>query len=182
MPKAQLLSCGLLTEYPTKSSVFNKLVAGKPHVRLTKREKMHIVALYWTPELPKSWIEHQFRQAGASKRIMGRLRKIAYDPRYRSRWEHLGPKNVGFIGQKEVEIFYNRRIEGQRIYHPSWAVPVLRDEKKRGLTVPQICQKYKIHRRALEKLMKRSMFSEVFRPWKQENSSWEKFRSTKRSS
>jgi hypothetical protein len=169
MPKAQLLSCGLLTEHPLKSSVFQKLLAAKPNVRLTEREKMHIVALYWTPELPKSWIEEQFRRYGAAapQHVLRRLRRIAYHPKWRAKWQHLGPKNVEFIGQKEVEIFYNRRIEGKQIFHPSWALPVLLDERKRGLTIPQICEKYKLHRRTLEKLKRRSIFDQPFRPWKE---------------
>ena len=159
MPSPRLLLCGLLSKYPEKSSVFQKIITIGRGQRYTDAEKMHIVAMMWTPELPLRWIWHQFEPHISSKKdhFMARLRRIQYHPEYRSRWEHLGEQNIQFIGQPEVERYYLRRPPGKTTY-PFWAVPVLRQHVKGGMKQAEVDRMYNLPYKATSKIMRKSIF------------------------
>lgn len=165
------MAMGLLSEYPHMSPTFRKFTARttrKPHY--TDRNKMHMVALYWTPELSRNWIRYQFEQAGMDGPwAMKNLRKYAYNHENRRRWEHLGQQNILFIGQPEVQRYFERRKTYTRI--PSWAIPIFNDHRKQGMSLQAIADKYGIDRPKMTAAMRRSMFEPVIMQ-KHHNEKW----------
>lgn len=160
MPSKRLLAMGLLSKYPKKSWVLKRFLNRKKGIKYTDAEKSHITALMFTPHLPASWIEYQLQQYGEDKpeHALRSLKSIAYKPENRERWEHLGKENLMFIGQPEVEYFYLRRNPNKRVFHPSWAIPIIADHIKEGMSGPAIARKYNIHHNQVYSMLKRNMF------------------------
>lgn len=172
MPSQRLLTMGLLSKHPSKSSVLKRFTAppGPYTRRYTDYEKMHMVALWYTPGLSKTWIFEQFAKYGLSqKAVMDRMMRIVHDKKNRAKWEHLGQRNILFIGQPEVERYF-ARSENPRLKVPNWALPILNDEIKRGLTQTDVAHKYGLSRLTVRRCLNRSMFeprrNEGLLPWK----------------
>jgi len=134
---------GMLNKYPHKSTVFKRF-CWKSNSAYTEDQKKHAVALFWTPELPKSWIRWQFEAAGCDNpdRAMHRMTVIAYNPYYREKWGHLGAENLKYIGYEEVNNFYARFKPGARKRLPSWAIMVMNDLLKKGWTKKAIARQF----------------------------------------
>ena len=162
MPKQRLITMGLLSKYPLKSSVLQKFLNAKISTRYTEYEKMHMVALWFTPELPQSWMRYQFEQYGADPEMtLMRLRRQAYKSPWKEKFKHIGQQNPIFIGQPEVERYYARRPPGQSGWHPSWVIPVIQDHIKQGMTMVAISEKYGIPYSSVKHLVSRRS---VFQP------------------
>lgn len=157
MPSDRLLVCGLLSKYPTKSTVFQKINNPKKGMRYTDAEKMHITAMMWTPDLPKSWIWWQFQPycKTSERKFMQRMRNICYNHRNRARWEHLGMQNIQYIGQPEVMRYYERANPNRQLRHPSWAVAQLVQHMKEGMKMVEIERMYGLPFRTMSKLRAR---------------------------
>lgn len=170
MPSKRLLTMGLLSKYPAKSPILKKFMTNIVGRKYTDYERMHMTALWWTPGLNTTWTQYQFERLGHPKPqdAMRRLRGVAYNPRNRERWEHLGELNVQFITQPEVERFLLRRNMEIRGYYPSWVLPVLNDHRKDGWTMKQISEHYKLPFRTVENLLNRSMF-DGYHEWAKAN-------------
>lgn len=96
---------------------------------------MHMVAAWWTPELPESWIKYQFdRLGGDGEKCILTVKRYAYNKECRARWQHLGQQNLLFMGHDEVIRYYHRRNKNKNAWHPNWALPVMADLIKSGMT------------------------------------------------
>ena len=159
MPKPALLAMGLLSKQPQSSTIFKRYGNHRGTKPFTQREIMHAVALYWTPELPKRWIAWQFRDCERKPEdIMRTIRKWAYHPYYRDKWQHLGRKNLEFIGLDEVQAFYDRYPPGNRSI-PSWALIVINDLHKRGETKVGIARRFGLNRHTVRiAILNRTIF------------------------
>lgn len=102
---------------------------------------MHAVALYWFPELPRSWVRYQFEKGGAPN-AMKAVEKFAYNPYYRQKYEHLARENLKFIGLAEVDAFYERYPPNMRRRLPSWAIIIANDLIKKGHTRKDIAKRW----------------------------------------
>lgn len=159
MPSERLILCGLLSKYPKKSWVFQKIINPRQGVSYTDAEKMHIVGLMFTPELPKSWIWHQFKPfAKTSERnFMLRLRRVAYNHHNRERWGHIGQRNLMHIGQPEVLRYYQRSDPDRYFWHPNWAIPHLVQHVKDGMKMTEIEAMYGLPANTMQKLRRRNI-------------------------
>lgn len=158
--RSRLMTLGLLSKYPMRSKTLQRFVARRgPHY--TTAQKAQMVALYWTPELPRNWTRFQFEQLGMNgEDAMRSLRMYAYDPDLRARYSHLGQENLLHIGQPEVQRFYDRRDKSKkRCWHPTWAMPIMNDHLKQGMTTTAIARKYDVDRFGLMRAMKRGIFT-----------------------
>lgn len=160
MPAKRLMAMGLLSKYPDKSSVLSRFLTGKPRRHYTEYEIQHMVALYYTPELPKSWIAWQFESRGYDPEyVMKNLRRTIHYNGRKEKWKHLGPQNVPFIGQPEVQRYYDRRDpRATRIWHPNWALAVFNDHLKQGMNLREISEMYNISYVSLRGVIHRSIF------------------------
>lgn len=152
---------GLLSEHPRQSAVLRKFlnnkVGGK---RYTPLDKINMIALWFTPQLPKSWICAQFETLGmdpaiARKRITWIVKRSDYH-----KWKHLGQENILHIGQPEVQRYFDRKPKHLRNTHvPIWAIPIFQDHIKQGMTQKAIAEKYGIALSTLKLSIKRSIFA-----------------------
>lgn len=142
MPRPCLLLMGMLSKHPQKSSVMKRFGNNHGTKTFTQNEIKHAVALYWTPEFSRAWIAWQFRNFERNpENIMRSIRKLAYNPYYRNKWQHLGQRNLQFIGLNEVQAYYDRHPPIQRML-PSWALTVINDLIKRGETQMSIAKRF----------------------------------------
>ena len=161
MPKRRLLVAGLLSDYPLRSPVFQKMLnrEGTRH-RWTDAQKMHVTALYWTPGLSNRWVTYQLERFGCSspEHRFTKLRKLAAKPENRSRWEHLGQENLLYITKREVFNYYKYHPPGI-LWHPSWALLIFQDYRKQGKSVSEIARMHGIDDGVLrDTLKRRSLF------------------------
>ncbi len=138
MDRNRLVLCGLLSKYPRRSQVVQRINTPTSH-KFTAAQRMHIVATRFTPELAPSWVYYQFERLGgnytAAEKVFNR---IAYQQPGRSKYEWLGMNNLQFIGHEEIERYYLRRNPNKGIGHPSWVLPYFLDARKQGKTLRQI--------------------------------------------
>lgn len=156
----RLLCMGLLSKVPMRSKVLQRFFDRTNPRWYTDAEKAHMLGLWFLPGLSERWIEHQFKTLAPelkSDHLMRELRRHAYNPKNRERWEYLGQNNVQFLLQPEVERYFLRRPPGHT-YVPFWALPVINDHRKQGWTLNAIAKHYNIHRSLVELILKRSMF------------------------
>lgn len=158
MPKDRLLTMGLLSKYPKKSWILKHFLDPNDRRYYSDAEKMHMAALWFTPELPKSWIKHQFQTYSDRNpdHLMQYVNVQAY--RNKEKYGHLGQQNILFIGQPEVERYYLRRPPQLKAYHPSWAVPIFNDHVKSGMTIADIARKYGCPYLGVYRAMQKSIF------------------------
>ena len=161
---------GLLSKIPTRSKVLQRFLKrnGKNY---TDYQKMHMTALYHTPGISKHWIADQFESYGMNpKRAMETLGKIACNDKNKERWAHLGEQNIQFLGPDEFERYMVRAK--RRTIVPHWAIPIINDHVKQGMTHKQIGEKYGMDRLRVTKILgSRSMFEIPFQFQKKENQS-----------
>lgn len=159
MPKPRLLTMGLLDKYPLKSKTMTRFLNAHSGIRYTDAEKQNMVALWFMPELPHSWVAYQFEARGYDPEwAMNKLRQIVYK-RAKPEWRELGQRNVLMIGQPEVERYYERRNPNMSMWHPSWAIPIFNENLKQGMSQRQVAAKYGMQTSSLEKVLKRGMFA-----------------------
>jgi hypothetical protein len=159
MPSRRLLLMGLLSKYPNRSSVLQKFATNTVGSKYSDFEKMHITATQFTPGMTKAWLGFQFEQLGMDEqKALRKMRMIAYAPKNRARWEHLGQENVLHIGPVEVERYFLRRNPHRGVYIPNWALPVFNDDLKRGMSKTAVAEKYGLYRATLYSALRRSMF------------------------
>lgn len=141
MPKGRLLMMGLLSKQPQKSSILKSFASADPKRRYTEYEKMHITALYFTPEISRKWLGYQFEKLGMDPvSAIRKLRRVAYVPKNKYRWEHLGAKNLKYIGTEEAVRYGQRRRPGTILRMTSWMLMAARDLKKQGHSLPKIAE------------------------------------------
>jgi hypothetical protein len=109
----------------------------------TEEERMHATAIYFTPELPRTWIAYQFAKRGLnSDKYMVRFRKIALNPKNPPHWRELGIRNLQFIGPEELLYYYQRSNPNKQHTHPSWAIAIFNELVKQGRTQRSIEAEY----------------------------------------
>lgn len=154
---AKLYAMGLLSDRPERRKVFQKFVSNDSRKRYSGFDQKEIVGLYFTPDLPRSWIAYQFERLGYDpEKMMRRLRFTAL--RHKHKWKHVGPDNVMFIGEAEVERFYARKNPASNNTFPPWAIAVFRAQRKRGVTLKAIADKHGFHYKYLGRKMSKSIF------------------------
>lgn len=156
MPSPRLLACGMLSKYPEKSPILQRMLTTSSAAKFhSKAYKQHLTALYFTPGLPKSWIAWQLESRGKNPKTgMRKLRRVALNPENRRKWEYMGPRNLFFIGQPEVYYYYQRRDPRRRTWHPFWALPVFFDHIKEGMTHAEIEKMYGLAPGMVHKFLK----------------------------
>lgn len=158
MPSKRLLCCGLLSKYPEKSSIKQRLQSSRSFT-FTEDQIKQIVALYYTPGLSKSWIDWQFvKQGHKPDLILRKIRRIAQNPKNRQKYEHLGWENLDYIGPEEVQRYYDRRKPTGQTTHPNWAIAVILDYIKKGMTQAQIAEMYNLNSSQISKLTRKNLF------------------------
>lgn len=154
---------GMLSKHPQKSSIMKRFGNQHRTKRFTQREIMHCVALYWTPELSRNWIAWQFRNFERKPDdIMRSIRRYAYHPYYRKKWEHLGRRNLEFIGLDEVQAYYDRHPPTRK-FIPSWALIVMIDLVKQGFTKAEVARRFGISRASVVNAINRRTIFEPSR-------------------
>lgn len=134
MPKNRLLLCGLLSKVPMRSTILRRMVSPRSGIPYTDFQKMHMTAMFHTPELSKNWISYQFEKYGCNpENKMRDIRRIAQNPENRERWAHLGARNLIFIGHDEVVRYFHRRGSMKGLDYPSWCIPIINDMLKKGM-------------------------------------------------
>jgi hypothetical protein len=154
---------GMLNKHPLKSLVFKRFCT-PTKTPYTEDQKKHAVALYWTPELPRSWIRWQFEQHSERNpdHIMQTIKNFAYNPYYREKWGHLGAENLKYIGLAEVDAFYARFKPGARKRLPSWAIMVINDLIKQGWTKKAIARRFGLgYEQFVVTLRRKSIFDPI---------------------
>ena len=144
MDRRRLVLCSLLGPQPQKSAVVRRILEPS-RVPFTPAQRMHIVATYWTPELPRSWIFYQFERLGGDyTRAQKIFEKIAYEQPGRDKYSFLGTNNLQFLGHEEIERYYLRRKPNFGIQHPSWVIPYFNDCIKRGDKLREIAERLEL--------------------------------------
>jgi len=160
----RLVLCGLLDKYPTMSSVTRRILTPSTH-RYTAAQRMHIVATYWTPELPRSWVFYQFERMGGSFTAAKKVfEHQAYQEPGRSKYSFLGTNNLAFIGHEEIERYYLRRDRNAIMSHPSWAIPYFNDARKQGVKLQEIADRLELTMNQVKHMVYDVAPRGIFRP------------------
>lgn len=158
MPFRQIYDCGLLAEDPTKYIAFQRAVTPGHGRKRTALEIKHLVGLFHTPGLHYKWIMRQFGFTHDDQ--MRRLRHVYQKQENRDKYLYLGPRNIQFFGEKELIRYYERSDPNSPKRHPQWAIPIVVNERKKGLTIREITEKYGINHKTLNRMFHTSMFDE----------------------
>ena len=162
MPSKRLMAMGLLSKYPAKSSIVQKvMIRGLNKPNYTKYEIAHMVAVYFMPGLPRHWLLYQFERLGSENPMAcyKTVQRIAY--KHRDKYIHLAHENVLFMGHDEIERFYLRRNPRTKASHPSWAIGYFGDMVKKGMKLREIAEKLNLPMNSVKyALYDRSMFTD----------------------